>query len=400
MPSILLINDNKIVSRLLQLSSQKHNYQLEEIKDYNPAENAYNVVFIDSDKYDETAWEALKENLTFDRLGYIADKNAAQPEGFDFVLEKPFLPTDFVNLMSENFKVMSPDEMDLDEIEDIGEDDDMLDLDNLDALEIDEPLEEDDQLDTLEEMDLETDDEVIADDTALKTGIAETMHVADASKEDLAGMVDEIDNMELEEMDLDALADESEENVEDPSVVNEALVKESLDEVESSVDEEEISGDEEELPKEQNIDEAPLAAAAGAASIATAALAADTVADRVEEEQEELKESLNILDGVETIEEEDDYLVPTEKKVEQLADEFDSLNEEEVKKIMSAEPESEDIISEEIVTEGEEKVVQPDDLEHMITEAVSKAITKKMLQEALDDMEIVVTLKTKKSDNS
>jgi hypothetical protein len=74
-----------------------------------------------------------------------------------------------------------------------------------------------------------------------------------------------------------------------------------------------------------------------------------------------------------------------------LADEFDSLNEAEVEKLMAGE----EIVSEEF-SEAEEKVVESNDLEEMITRAVSKAITKEMLQEALNDMEITVTLHTKK----
>ena len=393
MPSILLINDNKIVSRLLQLSSQKHNYTLEEINDYTPAESAYNVIFIDSDKYSEDALQGLKETLTFDKLGFIGDKTNPKPDGFDFALEKPFLPTDFVKLMHENFRVMTPsdDDVALDAIEEIdGEDE--LDLDNLDEISLDDaeqPLEALDEIDDLaldiDENIEKLDEHIATQETTLTTGIA-THVVHDESKEELADMVHEIDNMEveeeaLEEMDLDALEEEE-------SIVDEALVQESIEEVEASLDTVEEAP--QEIEQEQADDDHTAGVVAGvAATVATAALVTSESEDEV---QEELEETLNSLDGVEAIETEEDYLVESEHKVEALADEFDSLNEKEVEKLMAGE----EIVSESF-SDGEEKVVEANDLEEMITRAVSKAITKEMLQEALNDMEIVVSLKSKGS---
>ncbi len=396
MPSILLINDNKIVSRLLQLSSQKHNYALEEINDYTPSESAYNVIFIDSDKYDADALEALKSTLTYDKLGFIGDKHVSAPAGFDFSLEKPFLPTDFVSLMSENFRVLPPEQIpnELDDIEEI-EGEDELDLDNLEEMDID--------LDSIEEVEeLEAiGDELLPPETTLTTGIADAM-VEDESKEELAGIVDEIENMEveedlLEEMDLDALGDEEEELVSEEALVEEEsiessvedVVKESLEEVSAEIDKKE------DVVQEEVTETTTVVAGVAAAVASVGAIAAtkDTEASK------EVEEKLNILDGVEAIEIEEDYIKESEHKVEDLVDEFDSLNEEEVQQIMNPEL-AEEIISEEIVSEGEEKVVESSDLEAMITRAVSKAITKEMLQEALNDMEITVSLKMKKSDES
>jgi len=394
MPSILLINDNKIVSRLLQLSSQKQNYTLEEINDYSASQDSYNVVFIDSEKYDEKAWEALKSTLTYDRLGFIGDKTHAVPEGFDFSLEKPFLPTDFVNLMDENFKVMdSNDESDiLDEMEGTEEDDE-LDLDNLEEIDLGgelEPMEE------LEDLDLE---EIVEPSTTLTTGIADSV-VSDGSANELSDLMGEIDNMEeepLEEMDLDTLEDESEIVVEEPveevedlaldeaSVVDENMVKASLEEVESELAVEAVS--EEAVEENASVETAVVAAAVAATAVAE---------EESEEIKEEAEDTLSILDGVESIEHEDDYLKENEHVVEDLAGEFDSLNADEVKQLMEGGSE-EEILSEELESVGEEKVVEANDLEEIITRAVAKAITKEMLQEALNDMEISVTLKTKDS---
>ena len=200
MPSILLINNNKIVSRLLQLSSQKHNYTLEEINNYTPSGDSYNVVFIDSENYDAEVWETLKGTLSYDRVGFIGDKTHTKPEEFDFVLEKPFLPTDFVNLMNENFKVMTPEEEAQmnDELEEM-EDEQELDLDSLKEME-----ELDESEISLDDEDLESLSEDIVAPIPLTTGITDSI-VPSEEQEEIADIMDEIENMEdevLEEMDL------------------------------------------------------------------------------------------------------------------------------------------------------------------------------------------------------
>ena len=238
MPSILLINDNKIVSRLLQLSSQKHNYTIEEISDYNASENAYNVIFVDSEKYDSEAWEALKSTLTYDKLGFIAERTSTKPEDMELLLEKPFLPTDFVALMDENFKVMPQEDAvaELDEMESLGEDEELNleDIDEID-LEIVEEIEE------LEEIVVE-DETLDAPATTLTTGIVDSLEKEQT--EEISNIVDEIEDMEsiepLEEMDLEELVDEK--------------VSESLQEVEEAIKEEEMLA-EEEIVSEEIIEE-------------------------------------------------------------------------------------------------------------------------------------------------
>jgi len=382
MPSILLINNNKIVSRLLQLSSQKHNYTLEEINNYTPSGDSYNVVFIDSENYDAEVWETLKGTLSYDRVGFIGDKTHTKPEEFDFVLEKPFLPTDFVNLMNENFKVMTPEEEaqindELEEMEDV-ESEQELDLDSLEEME-----ELDESEISLDDEDLESLSEDIVAPIPLTTGITDSI-VPSEEQEEIADIMDEIENMEdevLEEMDLDALTDEVDEIVSD-SIVDESMVKESLQEVEID-----------EVVEEVEEKSTPVAAIAAGVT-ATVAAVTSAVDSSKEEVEEEFEDALNILDGVEAIETEDDYLKENEHVVEDLAGEFDSLNEEEVEKLMAGE----EIVSEEFVT-GEEKIVESNDLEEMITRAVSKAITKEMLQEALKDMEITVKLQAKNKES-
>jgi len=350
MLSILLINENKIVSRLFQLSSQKHNYELEEVVEYSAKEGSYNAVFVDSKIFDESKLDEFKSTVSFDKLTYLGDKGEVKPDGFDLLLEKPFLPTDFVNLMSENFKVVEPgQEM---AIASASSDSlDELDLDNLEELELDDDLSLDslDDIDTLDELDLDND----LKDIDPKPSI-------DTPKEELADIVTELDELD---------------DLKDDSIVAEDLVKESIQEVEDSI-------------KDNPTTSTSIATAAVAAT--TAAVVSKVVTDDVPQE------SLTILDGVETIESEEDYLVDSEPQVDKLADEFDSLNEVEMQKVMSGESQEEVILDEQIIQE-DDRVVESNDLEDLITRAVSKAVTKEMVHEALKDMDIVISLKPKDS---
>jgi uncharacterized membrane protein len=348
MLSILLINENKIVSRLFQLSSQKHNYDLEEVVEYSAKDSSYNAVFIDSKLFDQNKLDEFRSKVTFDKLTYLGDKGEVKPVGFDLLLEKPFLPTDFVNLMNENFKVIEPGqevEMATESLDNLDE----LDLDSLEEIELDDDLslESIDEIGTQEELDLDNDLKDIDPKPNIET-----------PKDELADIVSELD-------DIDKLSEDS--------IVAEDLVKESIQEVKDSIKDDSTT------------------------SIATAAVAATAAATvaKVATDEKEL-ENLNILDGIETIESEEDYLVDSEPKVDKLADEFDSLNEVEMQKVMSGESQEEVILDEQIIQE-DDKVVESNDLEDLITRAVAKALTKEMIHEALKDMDIVISLKPKDS---
>jgi len=194
MLSILLINDNKIVSRLLKLSSQKHNYDLEEIVDYNPKNESYNILFVDSGIYNNANLISLLSRVTFDKVAYIGDKADKKPEEFDLMLEKPFLPTDFVNIMNENFKVMDIDEIEkepvLDDIHELEE----LDLDALDDIDEEPSLEV-----VSNDQDLEVKDEiadVLSDIDELDSKVEEGKDISDEVQESLSDISDIDENQE------------------------------------------------------------------------------------------------------------------------------------------------------------------------------------------------------------
>lgn len=328
MLTILLINDNKIVSRLFQLSSQKHNYDLEENNQYNASKDAYNIVFVDSQIYDEDKFLELKSKINFDKSAYLGEKGKEKPKIFDLLLEKPFLPTDFVSLMQENFKVVQPDaDLDTKEV------DDEFDLDSLEEIKIDDELED------LEEMDLDS--------------LADVEEESTTQMKEPAGEIDTKDEISDVLADIDDLDSGGEDEL-DSSILSEELVKEALDEVK---DEEKILPD-------------------SAKAVAAASVGAAIVADSIDSDEKESQKDLDMVD------------------------ELDSLDERMVKeailgeKIIDTDDAKEDNL---VASEANEEFIESSDLEAIIQKAVSKALNKEMLSKALEELEIVVSFRQKSS---
>ncbi|HEC1876882.1 TPA: hypothetical protein R1794_000031 [Campylobacter jejuni] len=92
---ILLLNENPVVSRLVSLSAKKMSYDFEELNAYSENLGNYDVIVVDSDT--PVPLKILKEKC--DRLIFLAPRN----QNIDIdaqILQKPFLPTDFLNLLN------------------------------------------------------------------------------------------------------------------------------------------------------------------------------------------------------------------------------------------------------------------------------------------------------------
>lgn len=98
---ILLLNENPVVSRLVSLSAKKMSYDFEELNAYSENLGNYDVIVVDSDT--PAPLKILKEKC--DKLIFLAPRN--QSADIDaLILHKPFLPTDFLNLLNqENLKI-------------------------------------------------------------------------------------------------------------------------------------------------------------------------------------------------------------------------------------------------------------------------------------------------------
>jgi uncharacterized membrane protein len=389
MPSILLINDNKIVSRLLQLSSEKNGYNLKEVSTLESLGGSYDVVFVDGDKYNDSLMGEIESKLRYGQLGYIGTKQGTTPEGFNLVIEKPFLPTDFVDMIKEQVIAKKFDDsseaddelngFDIDDEADVLLEDDSLSLDDIDdgveKLLISDDIENiedelsladlDDDLAELDDIDLEDDTDLSLDPSLMMTtGVAASMASTENSTENLAEMVNEIDLMKDDGLDLIDepldLIEEIEEKTLESSLVGE------LEEVSLDLDKEE--------QLEVNIENL-VAASAGIA--VAGAVASNVLADDAPKIIEDIKEEIVTLDDI------------------------DSLNEADLQSALGEEV-VEEIINEEVIVDGEETLVESNDVEAWIRDAVAKAITPQMIKEALDGMDINVTLSfnAKKEDNS
>jgi len=96
---ILLLNDNPVVRKLVALSAQKTKDELsviafpEELED-----NEYDLLIIDDGKYSDEVFSSLQEALRYKSSLLMATRGNAVPAGFDNVINKPFLPTDLVDM--------------------------------------------------------------------------------------------------------------------------------------------------------------------------------------------------------------------------------------------------------------------------------------------------------------
>ncbi|HEF9315734.1 TPA: hypothetical protein SBW61_000395 [Campylobacter coli] len=128
---ILLLNENPVVSRLISLSAKKMSYDFEEINAYDENLGHYDVIIVDSDT--PAPLKILKEKC--DKLIFLALRN--QSADIDaLILHKPFLPTDFLNLLNqENLKIADDTILPIEEAENpyanISLDLDGLNLDDL-----------------------------------------------------------------------------------------------------------------------------------------------------------------------------------------------------------------------------------------------------------------------------
>ncbi len=236
MPSLLLINDNKIVSRLLQLSSQKNGFTLKEVQDIDIdslKDQHYSIIFVDSDKYSDDLVTKL-QNLSYSKLCYISTKSSNLPEGFDLLMEKPFLPTDFVELVEEversEKSQKSQEEKSVEDEEEV-----VLDLEgNLDELDSDNQEKEEKLTDTI-------------------LAQATTDAISTSSPEELADMVDEIEEMQSDEAANEDADIKQQKSVQKETQESKSDKEELLDEIGEDGLDMELSEDEDKSTQNNNL---------------------------------------------------------------------------------------------------------------------------------------------------
>ncbi len=224
---ILLLNENPVVSRLVSLSAKKMSYDFEELNAYSENLGNYDVIVVDSDT--PAPLKILKEKC--DRLIFLAPRNQNVEDIDAQILQKPFLPTDFLNLLNNkdvnkhtpiDLPMLSNDENPYADIS--------LDLDNLNL----DDLPDENSLNINSEgmEDLSFDDDA-QDDNANKT--LETQNLEDENLEQEATKEQTQEDIQT---DLDLTLEDSKNEKEDLSQEHTALDTEpSLDELDDKNDE-------------------------------------------------------------------------------------------------------------------------------------------------------------------
>lgn len=96
---ILLFNDNPVVRKLVALSAQKTKDDLSVVWSTDEIEGReYDLLIVDDALYSDEIFEALNEKIIVKSTLFMATRGKAVPSGFDNVINKPFLPTDLVDM--------------------------------------------------------------------------------------------------------------------------------------------------------------------------------------------------------------------------------------------------------------------------------------------------------------
>ncbi len=294
---VLLFNDNPVVTKLVTLSAQKTGDELEVCSDIDSVKSGeVDLLIVDDGLYNDESALALGTSITASQHLFMANRGSSKPEGFEHVINKPFLPTDLVELftmisnsLESTFDDSSDDEADMqismdDDLEELVSLDDELTLDTQDIedeidLEIGDNFDSFDDLGALDLDDTsktdadsdETLEEEIQESVLDKDDLAEVQSLledADDSEEDTisVGNLDDFDDLglDIDDVVLGDIEEESDEaldelNLEDEELpeLEESSTSEEILEEELMLDdsEEELTELEENSPSEEMLEE-------------------------------------------------------------------------------------------------------------------------------------------------
>ncbi|MGP1450920.1 MAG: hypothetical protein ACTTJS_07355 [Wolinella sp.] len=102
---LLLINKNPIVKKLVKLSADKAGIDIDEVESLDDVSSFdYEFVFIDDESLEDGALDSLSAQIDNAKLGLIHGKDSERVAGFSLFVQKPFLPTDMVDLLKSEVK--------------------------------------------------------------------------------------------------------------------------------------------------------------------------------------------------------------------------------------------------------------------------------------------------------
>ena len=193
---ILLLNDNPVVRKLVALSAQKTKDDLNVVWSADEIEHdTYDLLIVDDAYYSDEVMATLKEKIIFKRSLLMATRGNAVPAGFDHVINKPFLPTDLVELFAgiENSISKAAVAVKEEEKEERGVDTQAIEMESM--LEGLEDLEDEENVDTLdldEMFDFEESSDEVQD--VLKTNVLDHEEV-----QELQDLLDDTDELEIKD---------------------------------------------------------------------------------------------------------------------------------------------------------------------------------------------------------
>lgn len=106
---LLLINKNPIVRKLVKLSAEKAGIEAIEAEALGEvSEAAFDFVFIDDESLDDAPLGEVQERFPEAKCGFIHAKDREREAGFALFVQKPFLPTDMVDLLKAETQGSQP----------------------------------------------------------------------------------------------------------------------------------------------------------------------------------------------------------------------------------------------------------------------------------------------------
>lgn len=226
---ILLFNDNPVVRKLVALSAQKTKDELSVIWSVDEVEeSSYDLLIIDDALYSDETFESLKELITFKSTLLMATRGQAIPSGFNHVINKPFLPTDLVDMfiqidkktssnsaVKEESPIQTPEIEEQEPVFNINLDEELTDLSN-----------SVDHLDDLDLSDLEDEIDLGDHESAMEIDDVETLVEGDEpailDKEEVQEVQNLLDDTESDDWDFDHEEMTAESMEEQPSLSEDA----------------------------------------------------------------------------------------------------------------------------------------------------------------------------------
>ena len=350
---VALINKNPAVSRLITLSLNKIGTEYSEFEDLNGFDDAqFDFIIIDSDV-------DSNELATDKKVMYLASRGESKPEFATLMLEKPFLPTEFISVFEQNIPKDEPvaehgaSEQDESDFGDFS--DEAINFDEMSGFK-------------LPDIDTNLENFADLDKELLESGIdspSEEINESDLQEENEASDVESLEELEdLQELASEDLADESVDE-ETSEAVSDAYESEEgkdgdLAELSALVDEIENMPEESEADEELNKNLDDIISQNDVAALVDEENAGSEL-DEIDQSKFELSE-IDSLDEELNSEEADETdaknLEQEELNLDELAkfDDKDSL-ENEIN--LEDEPKDEENLDE--ISEADEEQIQVDD---------------------------------------